>query len=379
MAAAALAFGGYYYAVGWPEQISSFAARWFGHTGSTVAQAPQGPRPVLVEVATAVRKDMPVLLEGIGNVTTIASVAVKSRLDNEIVGVHFADGAKVKQGDLLFTLDTRAIEALMRQAEGNIARDQAQLDGAARDVRRYTDLVSRAATPVINLENAETQVAQFTGALKADQAVLDNLKVQLTYCSIRAPISGRISMANVKVGNFVRSADTAPMAMINQMSPVYVTFTIPQKNLPDVRRALAAETANVEVIIPGESRHASGAVTMIENTVDTATGMVTIRATMPNEDELLWPGTLVNAQMTLRVESAVAVPSVAVQVSQAGPFIYVVKDRKAGVQPGKVARTVGLESVISEGLQGGETVVTDGQLLLANGSVVAPRERKDGV
>src|SRR5262245_44518086 len=153
-AAAALALGGFY------------AVRWSSQPGSAVAQAPQGPRPVSVEVASAVKKDVPVLLEGIGNVTTMASVAVKSRLDNEIVGVHFADGAKVDKGDLRFTLDTRAIEAQMRQVEGNIARDQAQLDGALRDVRRYTELVAKAATPVTNLENAQTQVAQYSGALK---------------------------------------------------------------------------------------------------------------------------------------------------------------------------------------------------------------------
>jgi RND family efflux transporter MFP subunit len=246
-------------------------------------------------------------------------------------------------------------------------------------VRRYTELVAKAATPVTNLENAQTQLATFSGALKADQAALENLRVQLTYCSIRAPIAGRISMAAVKVGNFVRSADTAPMAIINQTAPVYVTFSIPQKNLPDIRHALAAETANVEIIIPGETKRANGVVTMIDNAVDTTTGMAMVRATMPNEDELLWPGTLVTAQMTMRVENTVAVPSTAVQVSQTGPFVYVVKDRKAVVQPVKVARTVGPESVISEGLQGGETVVTDGHLLLTDGAVVAPRERKSGV
>ena len=367
-AAGALGLGGYYFAVHAPSQPDS-----------AIAQAPQGPRHVSVEVATAVKKNVPMLLGGLGNVTTMASVAVKGRLDNEIVGVHFADGAKVNKGDLLFTLDTRAIEAQMRQVEGNIARDQAQLDGAARDVRRYTELVAKAATPVTNLENAQTQVATFSGALKADQAALENLRVQLTYCSIRAPISGRISMAAVKVGNFVRSADTAPMAIINQTAPVYVTFTIPQKNLPDIRHALAAETANVEIIIPGESKRANGVVTMIENAVDVTTGMAMVRATMPNEDELLWPGTLVSAQMTMRIESAVVVPSTAVQVSQTGPFVYVVKDRKAVVQPVTLARTAGSESVISDGLQGGETVVTDGHLLLTDGAVVAPRERKSGV
>jgi RND family efflux transporter MFP subunit len=357
----------------------AYAVHWSGQAGSAVAQAPQGPRAVPVEVAIAVKKDMPLLLEGIGNVTTIASVAVKTRLDNEIVGVHFADGAKVNKGDLLITLDSRALEAQIRQAEGTIAKDQAQIDGAARDVRRFTELVSKSATPVVNLENAQTQLDTFRAALKADQAALDNLKVQLSYCVIRASITGRISQANVKVGNFVRSADLVPIAVINQMAPVYVTFAIPQKNLPDIRRALASEAANIEVIIPGETERAGGAVTMVENAVDITTGMATVRATMPNEKELLWPGTLVTAQMTLRVESVVTVPSVAVQVSQTGPFVYVVKDRKAVVQPVKVARTAGPESVISEGLQGGETVVTDGHLLLTNGAAVAPRERKSGV
>ncbi len=214
---------------------------------------------------------------------------------------------------------------------------------------------------------------------EADQAALENLKVQLSYCTIRAPISGRISQAALKIGNFVRSADLIPIAVINQMAPVYVTFSIPQKNLPDIRHALASETANIEVIIPGETRRASGVVTMIENAVDTTTGMATVRATMPNTDELLWPGTLVSAQMTLRTEDAVVVPSTAVQVSQGGPFVYVVQDRKAVVQPVKVARTVGNETVIGEGLQGGEKVVTDGHLLLTNGALVVVRERKDGV
>jgi RND family efflux transporter MFP subunit len=357
---------------------SGFSAlRWFGRSDAAVAQqSPQAPRPVGVEVAVATKKDMPVLLDGIGNVTTIANVAVRSRLDNEIVEVHFADGAKVNKGDLLLTLDQRALQAQVKQVEGNIERDQAQIDGALRDVRRYTDLVAKAATPVLNLENARTQVATFTGALKADQAALENLKVQLSYCVIRAPISGRISQAAVKVGNFVRAADILPIAMINQMAPVYVTFTIPQANLPDVRRALAAGTANVEVIIPGETRRARGVVTMVENVVDVTTGMATVRATMPNEDELLWPGTLVTARMTLRVENSVALPSVAVQVSQSGPFVFVIKDQKAVVQPVKVERTVGDQTVISEGLAGGETVVTDGQIRLTNGSPVAPHERK---
>ena len=349
-----------------------------GRNEGAVAQAPQGPRAVSVEVATSVRKKTPVLLSGLGTVTTIASVAVRSRLDNEIVAVHFEDGAKVEKGDMLLSLDSRALEAQIRQIEGNMARDQAQLEGAERDVRRYTDLVAKAATPQINLENAQTQVGTFSGALKADMAALENMKVQLSYCTIRASISGRISQAAVKVGNFVRAADVLPVAMINQMAPVYVSFTVPQKSLPDVRHAIAAETANVEAIIPGEPRRAGGVVTMVENTIDPTTGMATIRATMPNTDELLWPGTLVTAQMTLRTEDAVVVPSAAVQVSQKGNFVYVVKDGVATVTPVKVARIVGDESVIESGLDADAVVVTDGHLLLTDGARVTVRERKPG-
>jgi RND family efflux transporter MFP subunit len=308
----------------------------------------------------------------------MASVAIKTRVDTEIVSVEFADGAKVKEGDILFTLDSRAIEAQIRQAEGILARDQAQLEGAERDVRRYADLVAKGATPTINLDNATTQAETFRAAIKAAQAALENLKVQLSYCVIRAPISGRVSTASVKVGNFVRQADAMPLAVINQIAPIYVTFAVPQRYLPDVRRALSAETATIEAIVPGESKRAHGQVTVIENTVDPTTGMILIRATMPNTDELLWPGMLVSAQLTLRVEEGVVVPTSAVQVSQAGTFVFVVKNGTAVVQTVTASRSVDGQSVIEQGLQGGETVVTDGHLLLSNGTRVAPRERKAG-
>ena len=345
-------------------------------TSDGAARSQVTPRVVPVEVATAERKTVPVRIESLGSVTPIASVAIKARVDTTITAVHFRDGAAVKKGDLLFTLDGRAIEAQIAQTEGAIARDQAQLEGAERDVRRYTDLVTKGASPQINLDNAVTQADVYRAAIKSDQGLLDNLKVQLSYCTITAPISGRISVAAVKIGNFVRQADTTPMATINQMAPVYVSFTVPQKVLPEIRQALAAETATIEAVIPGEQKHANGQVTMIENTVDPATGMATIRATMPNENEVLWPGTLVTAELTLRTEQTVVVPSTAVQVSQTGSFVFVIKDNVAKVQPVKVERTVGGLSVIGSGLAGGETVVTDGQLLLSNGTRVNPRNAK---
>lgn len=347
--------------------------RGFWTTDGAAQSKNQVARVVPVETALAERKKVPVQVTSLGSVTPIASVAIKARVDTAIMAVHFRDGQPVKKGDLLFTLDGRAIEAQIAQTEGMVARDRAQLAGAERDVARYTDLVAKAATPVINLDNAKTQSEVYKAAIVSDVGLLDNLKVQLSYCTITAPIDGRISQAAVKVGNFVRQADTAAMATINQMAPVYVSFTVPQKVLPEIRQALAAESATIEAIIPGEQKRANGQVTMIENTVDTATGLATIRATMPNEQEVLWPGTLVTTELTLRIEDAVVVPSTAIQVSQTGSFVFVINDNVAKVQPVKVERSVGNQSVIASGLNGGETVVTDGQLLLSNGTRVDPR------
>jgi multidrug efflux system membrane fusion protein len=343
-----------------------------------VAQAPRAERGVPVDVAVAMKKRVPVRVDLLGSVTPIASVAIKTRVDTEILGVHFQDGAMVRQGDILFTLDARATEAQLHQAEGTLAKDQAQLEGAERDVRRYTDLVSKGATPVTNLDNSKTQVSTFEGAVKADQALIENLKVQIGYCTIRAQISGHVSMAAVKVGNFVRQADLTPIATIIQTAPVYVTFSLPQRSLPELRAALANESANIEAIVPGDPRKASGQVTMIENTVDQTTGTVLVRATMPNADEILWPGTLVTVRLNFREEEAVTVPSIAVQVGQDGPYVFVVKDGVASVQPVKVARTMESETVLASGLNGGETVVTEGQLLLNNGSKVSARQIKAG-
>jgi len=342
------------------------------------AQAPAAARIVPVEVATAVRRPAPVFLEALGNVTPIETVAVRSRVDSEIAAVHFRDGATVNKGDLLFTLDSRAIEAQIAQAEGTVARDEAQLEGALRDVRRYTDLVAKNATPVLNLDNARTAADTFRAAIKADQGALENLRVQLTYCTIRAPISGQISAATLKAGNFVRAMDVAPLATINQIAPIYLSFAVPQRSLPDVRAALAAETASVEAIVAGEKRRPTGLLTMIENAVDPTTGMVTMRATFDNADLVLWPGALATIRLTLRYEDGVVVPTAAVLTGQTGKYVYVIKGNVANVQHVTVARTNEDEAVISEGLSGDESVVTNGHLLLNNGTKVAPRAAKAG-
>jgi len=358
--------------------IAAFVTRssWMG--GDASAQGPQRPRTVSFELAKAERKAMPVDVDAIGMVTPISSVALKARLETTIVAVHFEDGAKVDEGDLLFTLDSRQIDAQIEQAEGMLARDRAQLEGAQRDLRRYTDLVGKGATTQVNVDNAKTQSDILIATIKANQAALDNLKVQKSYTLIRAPFAGRISAANVKVGNFLRPADTQPLAVINQMAPVYVSFAIPQRVLVDLREAMAKDGSKVIATIPGHQRSEEGKVAMVENTVDATTGMVTVRGIMENGNESLWPGTLVATKLIIRTENSVVVPTIAVQRSQNGNYVFVVKDGAAKVQPVKVDRTSQGFSVISEGLSGDESVVIDGQLLLSDGTRVEPRPRKAG-
>ena len=351
-------------------------ASWMG--GGASAQAPQRARVVAVELAKAERKPVPVDVDSIGTVTPISTVALKSRLESTIVSVHFEDGARVNEGDLLFTLDARQLDAQIEQAEAMVVKDKAQLEGAQRDLRRYSDLVSKGATTQVNVDNAKTQADILTGAIKADQAALDNLKVQKSYTIIRAPFSGRISAANVKVGNFVRPADTAPLAVVNQMAPVYVTFAIPQRVLVDLRDAMASGGSRVIATIPGHARSEDGKVAMVENSVDSTTGMVTVRGIMNNESETLWPGILVNTKLVIRTEDAVTVPTAAVQRSQSGNYVFLVRDGKAHVQPVNVSRTFQGNSVVASGLAGGEDVVVDGQLLLSEGTPVAPRAPKAG-
>src|SRR4051794_33839067 len=346
-------------------------------SGGAVAQAPRPvARAVPVEVATATKQTVPVRIEALGSVTPIASVAIKARIDSEIVGVHFRDGVMVREGDPLFTLDSRALQAQIRQVQGLLEGAKAQLEQAERDVSRYTELIAKNATTQVTLNNARTQVTLWRASVDSNTGQLENLNIQLSYCTIRAPITGRVSMAAVKVGNFVRQADLIPLATIIQSAPVYVTFALPQRSLADLRQAMNNETAMIDTIVPGDPRRAQGHVTMIENTIDPVTGTVPARATMANTDELLWPGTLVTVQLNFREEEGVVVPPNAVQVSQTGSFVFIVNNNVANVKPVKVGRVVDGQAVIESGLNGGEQVVTEGHLQITEGSRVSVREPK---
>lgn len=268
--------------------VAIYATRSMWTGSATTAQAPPRARTVSVELARAEKKQVPIDVDSIGTVTPISSVALKSRVETTIVDVHFQDGARVKEGDLLFTLDARQIDAQIAQAEGNLARDRTQLAAAERDLKRFTELIGKGATTQVNVDNAKTASDNAMATIQANQALLDNLKVQKSYTLIKAPISGRISAASVKVGNFVRPADTTPLAVINQMAPVYVTFAIPQRVLSDLRDAMKAGQSSVTATIPGSGKSETGIVAMVENTVDPATGMATVRGKMDNDSEVLW-------------------------------------------------------------------------------------------
>jgi membrane fusion protein, multidrug efflux system len=334
-----------------------------------------------VIVGQAVRKDLPWRIDSIGTVQPIATVALRSHFDATVDQVLVADGAEVKAGDILIKLDSRQAEAQLKGAQAQLAKDQAQLEQNKRDVTRYTDLVARAATPVLNLDNAKTAVATTEAAILGDQAGIDNLKVQLGWYTIAAPISGRVGVVGIKAGNIIRTGDNSAagvLATINQISPIYVSFSVTQTLLPSIRAAMAAG-AKVIATPQGSARKAEGRLALIENTIDPGTGTILTRAIFDNADELLWPGQLCNLGMMLRVDpNVVVVPRAAVQIGQSGNYVFTVVDGLAHVQPVTPGRSQDGEVVIAKGLNGGETVVVDGALLLTEGVKVETREPQKG-
>jgi len=332
-----------------------------------------GPPPgVPVAVATVARQDVPMRFEIIGTVQTVATVAIKSRIDGYIERVLVHDGQFVKAGDVMFQLDSRSAEAQLRQAQAQLARDKASLEGADRDLRRNTELVARNAGAMTNLDAAKTQVAIYQSAVQADEAAIENLKVQLTFCTISAPINGRIGFIAIKEGNSIKANDI-PLATINQTQPIYVAFSLPQIDLPALKAAMDRGTVEVAVRAQGdEGEPIKGAVEFFDSAVDTSTGTIAVRAKLANEEMRLWPGQYVNTSVMLGMDGGVlTVPQTAVQAGQNGNYVFVIKpDRTAEFRPVKAVRTIDGKSVIASGLSEGEEVAIDGQLRLGNGTRV---------
>lgn len=351
---------------------------------SATVQAQQSPsapaaapaqRTVPVLLGEAKRQALPVQFDTIGTVQPVASVTLRPRVEGQVLEIGFADGAMVKAGDVLVRLDSRGIDAQVRQAEATLQRTSAQLEQAQRDVTRNEALAANEFASKVNLENAKTQVATYTAQLASDRAALDNLRVTQSYYTIAAPITGRVGVAGLKPGNIAKTGDgSVPFAVINQISPIYVAFSVPQRLLPDLRAALNDPAARVEATLQGVGVSTKGKIAVIDNAVDTASGTVTVRAVFDNESETLWPGALCNVRVTLKViDNAVTVPREAVQNGLRGTFVYVVDNGAARLKIIKTGRTVDNRTEILEGLNGTEQVVTDGQIQLNDGVKVEPK------
>jgi RND family efflux transporter MFP subunit len=337
--------------------------------------------PVPVNIDTVQRGAMPVRLDAVGIVQPVASVALRTRIDAQIDKIFVDDGAMVKTGEVLVKLDSRQIEAQIKQTEATLAKDEAALEQAMRDAARTADLLTRGAGTQLNVDNAKTLAASSRAVLAADQALLDNQKVQLTWYTLIAPITGRVGTFSAKVGNIVRSGDntsTGVIANIVQTSPIYVAFSIPQTALADVRDAIAAGRSEVRATPQGAKRSAVGKIAVLDNTIDAATGTIMIRAIFENADDVLWAGQLCNVRVTLRVDpDVVSIPRTATQSGQQGNFVFLIENGVARSRKVSVGRFQDGRDVILEGLSGGETVVSDGALLLIDGSRV--EIRKDSI
>jgi membrane fusion protein, multidrug efflux system len=325
--------------------------------------------PVLV--ATAIQKSVPVQLRAVGNVEPYTTVAIKSQVTGVLMQAHFKEGQDVKKGQQLFTVDPRPFEAALRQAEANMQRDNAQLKNLREQVRRYAELVEKQYVSREQYDLIKTNADAAEAVVEADKAAVENAKVQLSYCYIYSPVNGRVGSLLVNEGNLVRVNDAAPLVVINQVNPIYVTFSVPEQHLGDLKRHMSAGTLRVDASFQSDDgRPEQGKLEFVDNAVDRSTGTIKLKAAFANTDRRLWPGQFINVALTLSTEpNAVVVPSEAVQVGQEGQHVFVVQpDKRVEVRPVTLGTTSGGEAVITKGLAAGEQIVREGQFLLGPGS-----------
>jgi len=340
--------------------------------GGGAKTAPAPPPPPVV-VGQAVRRTVPVSLAAIGNVESVASVAVRSRIAGQILEVHIKDGADLVKGQTLFTIDPEPFRIALDRAEAQLTRDKALLQKADNDLARYAKLVDKEYVTREQYESAASQAASQAATIQFDEAMAKDARLGLSYCTIVSPISGRAGTINLRAGNLVKANEDPPLVTILKVSPVYVTFAIPEKYLADVRKHAAEGELEVRAVSRGEGGDGhAGVLAFIDNEVSAATGTIRLRGEFPNDDRGLWPGQFVEVALRLAEQKdAVIVPSAAIQVGQQGSYVYVVgADGTAQPRPVVVDRTIGDETVVASGLEGGETVVTDGQLRIVPGAKV---------
>lgn len=327
-----------------------------------------------IKMAVAKRKEVPVQLQAVGTVEAHATVSIKSRIDGQLVGVHFREGQDVKKGDLLFTIDPRPHEAAIKEARARLARDTALADKADIDARRYAELVAKNFVSSDKFEQFRANAEALKATVAADRAALERAQLNLEYCHIKSPMSGRTGRILVDEGAQIKANDDkGGMVEIMQIMPIYVGFAVPQQYLAEIKTRMAAGPLKVEAAIPeSQIEPQTGTLSFLDNKVNTQTGTVLLKGTFANTDRLLWPGQFVTATLTLATRSdVVVIPSVAVQIGQDGQFVYVVKpDMTVEIRPVALGMTLGDEVVIEKGLGGDEKVVTEGQLRLVPGAKV---------
>lgn len=343
----------------------------------TKAAAPTAPVvPVLAVMVE--EKDVPIQVHAIGAVEAYSTVAVKTQITGELTGVFFKEGDDVRKGQLLFTLDKRPFEADLNRAQSNLAKDEAAAANARVEQKRYEALVKAGVVSKEQYDQLESTAQAADAAVAADRAAVENSKVQLIYCSIYSPINGRTGYLIVHQGNMIKANDVPPLVNINQVEPIYVTFTVPQQYLAEVKQYARRGNLPVQAVIPGATADATrgpvtGKLSFIDNQVDSATGTIKLKGIFANSDRRLWPGQFVDAYLTLKTQAkALVIPSQAVQNGQQGTFVFVIKDDSTvDVRPITINDTEQQGQVIvQKGLAAGERIVTDGQLRLLPGSKV---------
>lgn len=343
------------------------------------SEPPQKPA-VPVTAAAVIQKNVPVQINTIGNVEAYSTVSVKSQIGGILDHVHFREGQDVNKGALLFTIDPRPYEAALKQAEANLAKDIAQLDNAREEVRRYAELVKKGYVAQEQYDQIRTKAAAFEATVNADKAVVENARLQLKYCSIYSPITGRTGTLLSHQGNLIKANADNPMVVINQVQPVYVSFSVPEQYLAEIKKYMSGGKILVEAFITtGKDNPEEGVLTFVDNAVDAATGTIKLKATFANKKKRLWPGQFVDVVIALTTQpNAVVVPSQSIQTGQKGQYVFVIKDDlTVEDRPVTAGRTLKNETVIEKGLQAGEKVVTDGQLRLVPGAKVLIKQSEN--
>jgi len=343
--------------------------------GCSNKEAVQAAKPIAaapVRIATVASRTMPVELQAIGNVEAISTVSIKAQISGQLMRVHFKEGDFVKKGQLLFTIDRAPFEAALRQAEGTLAKDEAQSLNTRLDAERYQGLGKQGVVSKQQVDAAGAAANAMAATVAADKAAVETAKINLEYTSIYSPINGRTGSVGVKEGNLVKANDVPILVTINQIEPIYVSFSIPEQQLAELKQYSNSKSLKVDAAPQGSTQHFQGRLTFIDNSVDLTTGTIKLKATFDNAAHVLWPGQFADVNLTLKSQpNAIVVPTAALQTSQSGTYVYVVdQDLTAKQQPVKVGWNVGEDTVIASGLQPGQRVVTDGQLRLTPGAKV---------